>query len=183
MPWQNADGLNILQPSDIIKNPNYENQPRSIPVNSSVREIAFDLNFKKLSNDGGKNYTADLDNDGTKDGFDSGDVYIPANSSILRAILVVSEAAAGGTSFVVGTQTVAGAEIDNDGIITATEGVLANVNTVGKRVYGAGAYVATTAGTAGVGTADAYLYVATTGTFTAGKARLIIEYVPPLADS
>jgi hypothetical protein len=184
MPWQNADGLTVRTPDDIKKNPNYENRVRAMAdTGSSVRQLELDLNFKKLSADGGNNFTSDLNNDGTKDGYNSGDVYLPANASVLRATLVVTEAAAGGTSFTIGTYTIAGAAIVATGLFTATEGVLANVDTIGKRTYGAGALVAVTAGTAGVGTADAYVGIATTGTFTAGKARLIIEYLVTTVDA
>lgn len=182
MAWQNADGLYIEFPQDKSKNPNSENEASSLVTYGAINQLEVDVNFKKLSQNGGNNFTSDLNNDGTVDGFNGIDVYIPANASVLRATLVVGEAAAGGTSFTVGTRTLAGAAIVDTGLITATEGVLANVNAAGKRVYGAGALVAATAGTGGVGAADAYVYIATTGTFTAGKARLIIEYIDALPD-
>jgi hypothetical protein len=183
MPYQNSDGLTIKNPQDLQKNINSENTASSLRVAGAKKQIEIDVNFKKLSANGGTNFTADLNNDNTLDGFFGGDVYLPANASVLSAIFVTSEAAAGGTSFTVGTRTVAGAAIADTGLITATEGVLANINAAGKRLYGAGSLVSTTAGTAGVGTADAYIYIATTGTFTAGKGRLIIEYIDPLADA
>lgn len=183
MPYQNADGLTVLQPSDFQKNPNSENRATSLRVAGAKKQLEIDVNFKKLSANGGNNFTADLNNDGTLDGFHTGNVYLPAYSSVLSAVLVVSEAATGGTSYTVGTRTVAGAAIADTGLITATEGVIANIDTIGKRVYGAGALVSTSAGTASVGSADAFIYIATTGTFTAGKARLIIEYIDPLADA
>lgn len=182
MAWENADGLTVLQPQDFQANVNTENQATSVRIAGAIKQLEVNINFKKLSDNGGVNYTADKNNDGTLDGFHNGNVKLPAYASILRATLVATEAAAGGTSFVIGTATEAGAEIDYDGIVTATEGVLANVNTIGKRTYGAGAYVATTAGLASIGAADAFIRIATTGTFTAGKARLIIEYIDPLAD-
>jgi hypothetical protein len=183
MPYQNADGLTIINPQDFQKNVNSENKATSLVVAGAKKQLEIDVNFVKLTANGGTNFTADLNNDGTLDGFYGGNAYLPANASVLQAVFVTSEAATGGTSFTVGTRTVAGAAIADTGLFTATEGVIANVNTAGKRVYGAGALVAATAGTAGVGTADAYIYIATTGTFTAGKGRLIIEYIDPLADA
>ena len=183
MPWENADGLTVLQPQDFQKNPNSENRGTTLVTAGAKKQIEVDVNFKKLTANGGNNFTADKNNDGTLDGYHGGNLKLPAYASILAAYIVVSEAAAGGTSFTVGTATEAGAEIDFDGIFTATEGVLANINAIGKRTYGAGAYVSAAVGTASIGSADAWLYIATSGTFTAGKARLVIEYTDPLADS
>lgn len=183
MPWQNADGLTVLQPSDFQKNANSENRAGTVSVMGTKKQLEVNVNFKKISAAGGNNFTADLNNDGTLDGFHTGNAYLPANASVLSAVLVMSEAAAGGTSFTVGTRQIDGTTISDTSLVTATEGILANVNAIGKRVYGAGALVATAAGTAGVGTADAFVYIATTGTFTAGKGRLIIEYIDPLPDA
>ena len=182
MPWENSDGLTVLQPADLQANVNAENRGRTLRTAGGIKQIEMDVNFVKISGNGGTNFSADKNNDGTNDGFHGGNLKLPAYASILRATMIATEAATGGTSFTVGVATEAGAEIDNDGIFTATEGVIANVNTIGKRTYGNGAYVATTAGTASIGAADGYIRVATSGTFTAGKARLIIEYIDPLAD-
>lgn len=183
MPWTNADGLQVDFGQDIARNINSENHTTYLVTYGAINQLEIDVNFLKLTQAGGNNFTSDLNNDATLDGFYGGDVYLPANSSVLRATFVTTEAATGGTSFTVGTRTAAGAAIADTSLITATEGVIANINTIGKRVYGAGSLVATTAGTAGVGTADAYIYIATTGTFTAGKGRLIIEYIDTLPDA
>lgn len=177
MAWQNADGLYIEQPQDKSRNPNSENEASYLVTYGARNQIEVDVNFLKLTQNGGNNFSADLNNDGTRDGFHGQEVYIPHDASILQAYFVSTEAAAGGTSFTVGLRTAAGAVINDTGIFTATEGVLANINAVGKRTFGAGAYVAATAGTAGIGSANAYVYIATTGSFTAGKGRLIIEYI------
>lgn len=182
MPYQNADGLTIRNPSDFARNLNGDNRTTYLVTYGAINQLEIDVDLVKIAT-GTVNYTSDLNNDNTLDGFNSGDVYLPANSSVLRATWIAKDAAAGGTSFTVGTYTQAGAAIAATGLITATEGVLANTNAAGKRIYGAGALVSTTAGTAGVGTADAYIGVSTTGTFTAGKGRLIIEYIDPVADA
>lgn len=181
-PYTNEDGLQVKYGNYWNDPKNFVNVPRTIAGKGGlVKEIVIDYDLLQLGANG-VSYTSDLNNDGTRDGFNTGDCALPANSSVLRVTLLVTEAAAGGTSITLGTFGLTGTAQDADGLITATEGVLANLNAVGKRVYGAGAFVAATAGTAGVGSADAYLALTASGTFTAGKGRIIIEYVDPLGD-
>jgi hypothetical protein len=181
--WTNPDGLKVPF-GDYYKNPsNFVNVPRALKRNGLLKEIVVDYDLAQLSASGGTSYTTDLTNDGVVDGFTTGDTALPANSSVLRVTLVVSEAAAGGTAITMGTYALTGAAIAATGLITATEGVLANLNAVGKRTFGAGALTASTAGTAGVGAADAFIAMAATGTFTAGKGRIVIEYIDPLGDT
>lgn len=177
-PWTNADGLQV-QFANFWNDPkNFANRAKSVTKRGSVKELVVDVDLSLIPT-GTVTYTSDLNNDGTADGFNDGDPRLPANASVLRATLVMRTAAAGGTSFTVGTYNKAGTAIVATGLVTATEGVLANVNAIGKRVYGAGALVSATAGTGGVGTANAYVGISTTGTFTAGRGILIIEYVDP----
>lgn len=181
--WQNPDGLMVKFPSYYKTPANFVNKPRALPSKGGlVKEIVIDYDLTKLGADG-VSYTTDLNNDGVVDGFNTGDCYLPANASVLRVTLVAGVAAAGGTSITLGTFGLTGTAIDADGLITATEGVVANMNTVGGRTYGAGAYVAATADTPGVGTADAYIALTAAGTFTAGTGRILIEYIDPLADA
>lgn len=180
--WQNSDGLLVKFPAYYAANPRALNRPRALNIDGAIKQIEVDIDLTLIPT-GTVSYSSDLDNDGTLDGFNTGDAYLPANSSVLRATLIAVTAATGGTSFTIGTYGLTGSAIAATGLVTATEGVIANINTIGKRVYGAGALVATTAGTAGVGTADAYIGVATTGTFTAGKVKLIVEYIQPLPDA
>jgi DNA-binding Lrp family transcriptional regulator len=179
--WVNPDGLKVPF-GNYYKTPsNFVNRPRELKANGLIKQIVIDYDLPKLGADG-VSYTTDLDNDGVVDGFTTGDVYLPANASVLRVTAVASVAAAGGTSITLGTFTLAGAAISATSLITATEGVVANLNTVGGRTYGAGALVATSVDTAGVGTADAYIALTAAGTFTAGKGRILIEYIDPLGD-
>jgi hypothetical protein len=97
-------------------------------------------------------------------------------------ISVTGVAAVGGTSITLGTFALDGTEIDANGLITATEGVIANQNLVGGRTYGAGAYVAAAVDTPGIGAADGYLAITADGTYTAGTGRILIEYIDPLGD-
>jgi len=180
--WQNADGLTVKFAGYFRDPANATNKVHDLRVAGAIKQLEVDFDLTRIPT-GTVSYTTDLNNDGTKDGFNIGDGYLPANSSVLRVTIVATEAAVGGTSFTVGTYGLAGTAIAATGLVTATEAVLANVNAVGKRVFGNGALVAAAAGTVGVGTADAFIGISTTGTFTAGKGRMIIEYIDPVADA
>lgn len=179
--WQNNDGLGVKFGNYSTDPVNFVNRARHINRRGLVKEIVYDYDLTRVPT-GTVAYTEDLNNDGTRDGFSTGDIYLPANSSVLRVTLIVRTAAAGGTSITLGTYGLTGTAISANSLITATEGVLANLDTVGARTYGAGALVAATAETPGVGTADAYIALAATGTFTAGTGRILIEYIDPLGD-
>lgn len=180
-PWTNADGLQVPFGNYWSDPVNFANRARSLNTLGLIKQIVYDYDLSRITA-GTVAYTDDLNNDGTRDGFDLGDIYLPANSSVLRCTLVVKVAAAGGTSITMGTYAKTGAAIVATGLITATEGVIANLDTVGARTYGAGALVATTAETGGVGTADAFIAMAAVGTFTAGTGRVLIEYIDVLGD-
>lgn len=182
-PWQNADGLSVKFPNYFNDPKNFINRARGVnEVFGGIKQLAYDYDLTRIPA-GTIAYTRDLNNDGTLDGFDTGDFYFPAGSSVLRVTLVVTAAATGGTSFTFGTYALTGAAIAATGLITATEGVIANIDTIGKRVYGAGALVAATAGTAGVGTADAFPALAVVGTFTAGKGKIYVDYIDASGDA
>lgn len=160
--WTNEDGLQVPFGQDQAR------ETKSImaePVtNGPLKYMVVDINYNDLPT-----FTADLNNDGTNEAFDDNDGYIPAGSFITDAYLIVETAFAGGTSYNIGTYNKAGSAIDADGIdaAVATAALAANLAVVCN-----GAQVRTTT----LITADAYLVVAATGTFTAGKAKLIIEY-------
>lgn len=180
--WQNADGLSTRMP-DFWKNPALQvNIPRGLSTMGAVKQVELDIDLTKIAT-GTVTYSSDLDNDGTLDGFNDGDWYLPAYASVINCYMIVQVAAAGGTSIKIGTFGKTGSAIDDDFIVTATEGVTANFTPIGARTFGNGVGVATTAGTASVGSADAYVAVTGSGTFTAGKLRVIITYLDPLADS
>lgn len=180
--WVNPDGLKVPF-GNYYKTPaNFVNRPRAVKRSGSIKEIVIDYDLAKLGANG-VSYTTDLDNDGVVDGFTTGDSYLPAYSSVLRVTLVVKTAAAGGTSITLGTFGLTGTAVSATSLITATEGVIANLDTVGARTFGAGALVSTSVETAGVGSADAFVALTASGTFTAGTGRIIIEYVDPLGDA
>lgn len=178
--WTNADGLQVKFPNYWNDKKNFTNRPRAVETDGNIKELVFDYDLSLAP--AGVQYTADLNNDGTADGFDLMDTYLPAYSSVLRVTLLVTEAAAGGTSVALGTFLQNGTAISANSLITATEGVLANLDTKGARVYGAGALVSASVETASVGANDAFIGLTTVGTFTAGKGRIIIEYSNPLGE-
>lgn len=116
---------------------------------------------------------------------------LPAHSLIVDAILLVEEAFVGGTSLEVGTfQAVAGTAVNASGIIPAAVGITANLNAVGKGVYGTGILclnsLYNTGGAAptgiilatnGTGAITTVVGVVAVGTYTAGRARLLISYI------
>lgn len=180
-PWTNADGLQVEFGSYWTDPKNFVNRARAVDTSGYVKQIVIDYDLTRIAN-GETFYPADLNNDGTRDGFSDKDVRLPANASVLRVTQVAKTAAAGGTSWTLGTYQKNGTAISANSLITATEGVTANQNAVGKRLYGNGALVASTAGTAGVGSVPGFLALTVTGTFTAGTGFIIIEYVEPVAD-
>ena len=173
-PWQNADGLQVKFPNYYRDPSNFINRSRGVSTLGNVKEIEMEFDLSQLA-DTAVTYHADLNNDGTLDGWSDEDPFIPANAAIISAHIVMTVAAAGGTSLTVGTYQQNGTAVSANSIVTATEGVLANLNAIGKRVNGAGAL--TTANAAGVGTKNAYVGLAVSGTFTAGKGKLIVRYI------
>jgi hypothetical protein len=116
------------------------------------------------------NYTFSFD-DLPVAGLDEAILRIPANARISRATLRIITAFAGGTSYNLGLQEEDASVIDADGIDAAV--ALTAIDAIGDVVLCDGALVGTLVG---IGAAAGQLVVAATGTFTAGKAQLEIEY-------
>jgi len=106
-------------------------------------------------------------------GLDEAILRIPANARIIGATLRVITPFAGGTSYIIGLTEPDGTVVDADGVFAVL--LTAAIDAVGETVVAGGALVANTAG---IGTAAAQIVVAATGTFTAGKAVLEVEYAP-----
>lgn len=104
-------------------------------------------------------------------GLDAAILKIPANARIRRATLRVLTAFAGGTSYNIGLYQEDGTVIDADGIDAAV--ALTAIDAVGETVLCDGALVNALVG---IGAADGQVVVAATGTFTAGKAVLEVEF-------
>lgn len=104
----------------------------------------------------------------------SANVPVPAGARVYDVTLVIEDAFVGGTSLTVGDGSSA------TGFITATAGATANL-TAGKVVKGDGAYLF---GATDTVASEVHVYasadtidVAANGTFTAGKATLVVNYV------
>lgn len=101
---------------------------------------------------------------------------IPAGASIVSAVLYVDQAftsTSTTTDLTVGLQQANGTEIDNDGLIEADEATQTAIGTEGNVVTGAGALIGKS-----VGANNGELVVTpTVDDLTAGKARIVVEYV------
>jgi len=107
---------------------------------------------------------------------DAGTLVIPANSLLVRAYLEVGTAftSGGSATLELGVETVAGGVIDANGIDTIAVAAL----TVGSWTVCDGALVGAT-----VGTVDVQVSIDdATAAFTAGRARLVVEYIEPTAE-
>lgn len=136
------------------------------------REIEDVIGSKYAGSQGRQvyNYTFSYD-DLPVQGLDEAILRIPANARIITATLRVHTAFAGGTSYNLGLYEADGTVIDADGIDAAV--ATAAIDAVGESVVCDGALVGNTAG---IGTAAGQVVIAATGTFTAGKATLEVEF-------
>jgi len=107
---------------------------------------------------------------------DAGNQVIPRGSFIVAARIEAVTAFAGGTSYDIGlVQADDGSTaIDADGLFAAAALLLATINTSGKWLLGAGALVGAVSSTTKAG----LIKVTATGTFTAGRAKLYVTYIP-----
>jgi hypothetical protein len=161
--WQNDDGLTVRFGQDQARE---TGKVPAVTMNSGpARYLVMDVN-------GGDepDYTTDLNNDGTKNGFSDQDNFIPAGSFITRAIWINEVLFAGGTDYDIGLFEKDGTVINVDGIeeallVTVIDGTNDTVLLNGSEV---GGILSTTL--------DSYVKFTPNGTFTAGKAKLIIEY-------
>ena len=103
------------------------------------------------------------------------DAFIPANSYITSATVIISTAftSGGSATLTVGAYQQDGTAIDADGVDATI--ALSALNASTKAVACDGALVG---GTATVGGADVYIEaIYGTAAFTAGEAKLVIEYI------
>lgn len=94
------------------------------------------------------------------------EIQVPAGAQITGAYIRALEDFAGGTSYDIGLNEPDGTEVDANGLFAAV--TLADVN---AGAVGAGALIGKEVSVAGE------LVVAATGTFTAGKAELVVTYI------
>ena len=163
--WTNADGLQV---------PFGQNQARETASlmgktanNGPMGYMVLDMNWDDLPD-----FTADSNNDGTNNAFSDSDAYIPAKSYITRAYLIVEDKFLVGTDYDLGLYKQDGTTIDVDGLDAGV--ALADLE-LGEVVEMNGVLVGTLDT---VGADDAYLVVLDNSSdFTAGKARIVIEYI------
>lgn len=99
-------------------------------------------------------------------------VYIPSGATVLSAKLLVTELFVGASGTLdIGTQTLAGVLVDDDGFVA---GAAVATLTAGAVITGAGAQI-------GTQLAQAMRIEVSWDTtqFTAGNAKLIVEYIDP----
>ncbi len=166
--WTNEDGLQVPFGQDQAR------ETKSLMGKTAndgpIAYMVVDVNWDDLPN-----FTADLNNDGTLNGFSDSDAYIPAGSYVTRATFIVETLFATGTSYDIGWYQQYGTTIDIDAIddallLNTIDGANDVVKCDGD---GAGKLVT-------VGSNDAYLKIINNSTaFTAGKAKLVIEYIQP----
>jgi hypothetical protein len=179
--WINAEGIRVSFGSRYSDDAHYLNRLRALNSMGPLKYLEMDVDLAKVAA-GATGYPEDLDNDGTADGFTDHDAYIPAQAQITRCMFISTEAAADGTSVNIGTYQKDGTVIDADGLFAA---LLTAEAGLGEISYGDGADVEAS----GIGVTrassnlDAYVAIENTGTFTAGKGRLIIEYLDGIADA
>jgi hypothetical protein len=101
---------------------------------------------------------------------------IPAGASIVSATMYIDQAwtsTSGTTDLVVGLQEADGSEIDDNGLFDGSDATQTAIGTEGNVVTGVGALVG-----AAIGAANGELVVAgSADDLTAGKARVVVEYV------
>ncbi|MDY0087123.1 MAG: hypothetical protein RBS78_00995 [Coriobacteriia bacterium] len=120
---------------------------------------------------------------------------LPAYAVITDAYLQVEETFLGGTSYVIGTETPAGVAVDVDGLFTAAQCAVANlvagycIHGRGEQIVGGlnsnatagndvdGVYAAGANGP--IASVASQIVVTPTGDFTAGRARIVVEYLDP----
>lgn len=180
-----------------------ENQVGSFVVTyGNVREVNIDFDFAHLPGPVGPVLTGNVGQDievgettgtvGTKY-IDGLVVVVPSYSQIVAVRLVVKTPWVGGTSLKAGVvntdNTAATNDASTNSLFTATRGAIANLGALGSWITGDGALINPTTGTgvglgAGADTAlgaiGVVISVVAAGTFTAGTARLMVSYVPPI---
>ena len=105
---------------------------------------------------------------------------IPANSTIVSArmrILTAFTSTSTTTDLTVGLQESDGTEIDNNGLLTATDVTQTDIALVGSIHSGTGALISLTIGTA----AGELVVTPTVDDLLTGRGEIIVEYMTPAA--
>lgn len=177
--WYNADGLKVRMPGYHGQKRARKNTFVEVRTSGNYREAIchYDLTLIPTTT---ISYTTDRNNDGTVDGFNSGDVALPANAVVLSCDIFPSVSAAGGTAIEVGGYQEDGTVIDRDGLVTAAVGVTASLAGA-NRVIGTGADIADADAENGVGSLRYYPGIYANGTFTAGTGKIVLRWMEAAA--
>lgn len=128
------------------------------------RELVLTIDLVALGA-GGTGFTADLNNDGVAEAFANADysgtnTSIPIGSKIVSANVTTLVTPVGGTNFSVGAFKADGTIVDVAGFLTTALAQGALVGTQVTAVQG-----------------NLYAAAKATGTYTAGKVKVVIEYL------
>lgn len=154
--YTNSDGLEVRFGSDI----GARGFKSAVTTGAGKRrELVLEVDLVALGA-GGTGFTADLNNDGTKEAFNPSNTPLPIGAVIDQVRVVTITTPAGGTSYSIGTWKEDGTVVDADGIYTDAGA--------------AGAQVGTAVASA---TGPWYVTAKATGTYTAGKVKVVIEFI------
>lgn len=179
--WQNADGIEVRFGEFHAEKRRNVNVLRKLNTDGPLEYYEMDVDLTKVATTV-TSFPADLDNDGTNDGFTDADAYIPNGAVITRCMFISTETAAGGTNVDFGLYDKDGTAVDADGLFAD---LLTAEMAAGEVSYGDGNDVnASGVGVTREGIAkDSYVAFTPNGTFTAGKGRLVLEVLPGAADA
>ena len=159
--WINSDGLEVRFGGDI------GNRGMKAGVTTGagkLRELVLDIDLTDLAA-GGTGFTADLDNDGTNEAFNSSNTPLPVGALIHSQRVIVMETPVGGgtgAGYTIGTYEEDGTVVDADGIRVAAGTDGAQVGTVVSAATGPWYVAIDTAGDA---------------VYTAGRLKVIVEFM------
>jgi hypothetical protein len=152
--YVNQDGLEVRFGADIGK----RGFKAGVTTGAGKRrELVLDVDLKALGANG-TGFTADLNNDGTPDGFNPSNTALPINVRIDKVSAVVIQTPAGGTSYQLGTFLENGTAVDDDGLLTTAGAQGAQVGTMS-------------------GSSELFVAPKVVGTYTAGRIKFVVEYV------
>lgn len=149
--WTNDDGLPVRFGLDQGKR---EGRAGVTTGAGRERELVMEI---ELTGAARTIFPSDTDNDGTVDGFTGLATPLPSGAKVVRQEVVNVVTPAGGTNYAIGTYQADGTVDDADGIRTTAGADGAQVGVALS--------------------ADRHVTAVTTGTYTAGKVKVIVTYV------
>lgn len=153
--WHNSDGLPVRFGGSQGRRKNTVSGAGRLGVLKNDGEIMEAVMTVDLAGAARTLFPADRNNDGTMDGFEKGlDTFLPNGATVKEVLVEPIVAAAGGTSYSLGTYQVDGTAISATALI--------NAGTPATNV---------------AITQDSFLAVSTVGAYTAGKLRIVVRYM------